>query len=162
MAMCVMAVVGTATLLNATVTGNHATGSGGGLNGGPNALTLKNTILTGNTAAVAGPNCGYGFTSQGYNLIDDLAGCTVAGETATNVVGQDPRLASLDLNDGHTLTRALGGGSPAIDTGNCDLPADQRGVSRPLDGDLDRSPACDIGAYEFEPFVLFLPLTTRQ
>jgi hypothetical protein len=99
------------------VAGNHATDSGGGLNGGPNIFTLKNTILAGNTAEIAGPNCGYGSTSQGHNLIDDVRDCTVLGVTANNIVGQDPLLETLDLNGGATLSQAPQGASPAVDAG---------------------------------------------
>ena len=56
-------------------------------------------------------------------------------------------------NGGPTETHALLVGSPAIDSGDdAACPAtDQRGVARPVDGDLDGTPRCDIGAYEFVP-----------
>jgi CSLREA domain-containing protein len=153
--------LGVATLTNVTVANNHATGSGGGLNGGPANFTLLNTILAGNTAAVAGPNCGYGLTSQGHNLIDNLADCAVSGATTGNITGQAAGLLPLALNGAATLTHALAPGSPALEAGTCALPADQRGVPRPQDGDLDQAPACDIGAYEFQPARLWLPVLFR-
>jgi hypothetical protein len=152
---------GNATLENATIARNHATGDGGGLSGSAASFTLRNTIVALNTAAGSGPDCAGGFTSQGHNLLGDPAGCTVAGSDNGDVIGQDPRLAPLDLNGAATLSHALRGGSPAIDGGSCQIAADQRGVARPVDGDLDGLPACDVGAVEFEPLRLMLPLVMR-
>ena len=149
---------GTAVFTNVTVSNNHATGSGGGLNGEPQNFTLINTILAGNTAVNAGPNCGYGFTSEGFNLVDDVTDCTIMGQTATNIVGQDARLMPLAHNSGQTPTQALLGSSPAVDAGSCLLQSDQRDIERPIDGNLDNDPACDIGAYEFEPLQRYLPI----
>jgi len=59
---------------------------------------------------------------------------------------------TLANNGGPTRTNALVTGSPAIDAindGTCPPPAmDQRGVSRPRDGNRDGGAACDIGAVE--------------
>jgi hypothetical protein len=57
-----------------------------------------------------------------------------------------------------TPTMALGEGSPAIDAGaSVGCPAtDQRGVGRPIDGDKDGTATCDIGAFEFQPMVIFM------
>src|SRR5215217_8763980 len=61
----------------------------------------------------------------------------------------NPRLAN---NGGPTQTHALVRGSPAIDAindGTCPPAAkNQRGVSRPQDGNGDGGPACDIGSFE--------------
>ena len=151
---------GAAALINVTIANNHATTSGGGLSGGAANFTLQNTILADNTAEVSGPNCG-GFTSQGHNLIDDVSGCTISGQATSDIIGQNARLAPLDLNDGDTMTQGVLGGSPAIDHGACVLPADQRGVTRPQDGNLDQVAACDIGAFEFVPARVFLPLVVK-
>jgi hypothetical protein len=50
------------------------------------------------------------------------------------------------------MTHALVG-SPALDAGdNADCPeTDQRGIARPIDGDLDGDAICDIGSFEVVP-----------
>ncbi len=62
----------------------------------------------------------------------------------------NPQLAK---NGGPTPTRALVADSlaiAAVNDGTCLPPAkDQRGVTRPQDGNGDGGPACDIGSYEF-------------
>ncbi|MCZ6768321.1 MAG: hypothetical protein O7D93_03645, partial [Acidobacteria bacterium] len=63
----------------------------------------------------------------------------------------DPLLDPLADNGGPTFTHALLPDSPAIDAGdNAACPdTDQRGLSRPIDGNEDGDAICDIGAYEF-------------
>jgi uncharacterized repeat protein (TIGR01451 family) len=61
-------------------------------------------------------------------------------------------LGPLQDYGGAAFTHPLLGG-PAIDGGtntNCP-PSDQRGVSRPQDGNLNGAATCDIGAYELQP-----------
>jgi hypothetical protein len=62
----------------------------------------------------------------------------------------DPLLGPLQDNGGPTLTFAPLAGSPAVDQGSpAGCPAtDQRGVSRPRDGDGVGGARCDIGAVE--------------
>ena len=58
---------------------------------------------------------------------------------------------TLGDNGGLTRTHALVAGSPAADAvpaGNCVTTTDQRGASRPQDGDGNTVPDCDIGAFE--------------
>ncbi|HKH20293.1 MAG TPA: choice-of-anchor Q domain-containing protein, partial [Gammaproteobacteria bacterium] len=60
---------------------------------------------------------------------------------------------TLANNGGPTLTHALPATSPAVDAvtnvNTCPPPAqDQRGVTRPQDGNGDGGVACDIGSYE--------------
>ena len=177
---------GTMTITNTTITGNRAgrvlsctqggckDGSGGGFAGYFSTSTLKNTILANNTAA-RGPECvsNSSITSGDYNLIKDPSGCTLTGTTTNNITGQDPKLGPLQDNSGSTPTLALLLGSPALDAipngtngcGAAPLDKDQRGIARPLDGNLDTTARCDIGAFEVKPLPLMpqpnQPFTTR-
>jgi hypothetical protein len=118
-------------LLNhCTITGNSVTNAGngtGGVRGDPvGSVTVRNSIITGNTDAnIPGiPNIAPGFISQG-----------------TNIIGTDAQLAPLGNYAGPTQTRALLPGSPARDAAtNSTATTDQRGY--PLFG------TADIGAYE--------------
>jgi len=55
-------------------------------------------------------------------------------------------------------------GSVAIDAGtNSACPAvDQRGIARPVDGNNDGTAVCDVGAYEFMLYRIYLPLVLRN
>jgi CSLREA domain-containing protein len=89
----------------------------------------------------------------GYTVSSD-ASCATA---ATSVASTDPGLVAggpVD-NGGPTPTIALADGSTAIDRvpvgqAGCGAPvtADQRGSTRPVDGDDDGTAACDSGSYE--------------
>ncbi len=154
------------TVENCTITANSASGedaSGGGIYCLENetlkvTMTLKNTILAGNTLSEGGtsPDCNGEFISQGYNLIGDRTGCTFTPQS-TDIVGTsespvDPLLGILTDNDGPTQTHALQPGSPAINAGSCTdisgepITTDQRGESRPKPAGGE----CDIGAYELD------------
>ncbi|MEO8609111.1 MAG: choice-of-anchor Q domain-containing protein [Chloroflexota bacterium] len=143
------------TLNNTTITNNIAdsdhdgVGQGGGLyNGGfGSTVTLQNTLISGNIdQGGEAPDCGgEALTSEDYNLIGTLSGCSVNGTTTHNLSEIDPQLGPLLSNGGPTQTQALLVGSPAINAGNnskCES-IDQRGVARP------QQSLCDIGAYEY-------------
>jgi predicted outer membrane repeat protein len=140
-------------LNNATITDNSATDFGGGISHSPGGtLNLKNTILAGNLGPTAFRDCYGTLNSQGYNLIQDTAGCTIVGDTTGNLVGVAPNLSPLADNGGTTPTHALDSDSPAIDAGSCSgVTVDQRGFMRPVD--IPTIPnvddGCDIGAYEY-------------
>ncbi len=105
-------------------------------------LYLQNNIIA---RSVSGDDCyntGGTIPTNINNLIKDGSCWRV-----TNIItGTDPKLGPLQDNGGNTLTRQLLAGSPAIGAGDnatC-LLTDQRGVSRPPQGN------CDIGAFELE------------
>lgn len=135
-------------VLSSTVSGNTSTSAGttgagaaiadGGVK--KSLLVLRDSIVSGGSAAPASGNCeGAGVQSAGHN-IDSLDQCNFTG--TGDKVNTDPLLAPLAANGGPTRTQALEPRSPAIDAGS-DCPAtDQRGVERPQGTD------CDIGAFE--------------
>lgn len=86
------------------------------------------------------------ITSQGHNLSDSAIPGSVASDRGATPAG----LAPLAENGGPTATHALYKGSAAIDgANNTGCPAtDQRGTTRPQDGDGNGSAICDIGAFE--------------
>src|SRR5262249_42871347 len=99
--------------------------------------------------------------SQGYNLVQNPAG--VPTLISSDLRRVDPGLGSLANNGGPTQTHLLPIGSPAIDAGppggcvdafGAPLTTDQRGRTRPSDGNGDGSTICDIGAVERTPGLL--------
>jgi len=116
---------------------------------------ISNSILSNNTAAMY-QDCltdDTTLTSGDYNLIGNLSGCSVDGNTGSDMYGVDPLLMPLADNGGPTLTHALPNTSLAVDTGNpngCEdevgviLNTDQRGQPRHV------GPRCDVGAFEVQ------------
>lgn len=141
---------GSTTLNNVTV-GENTAASGGGLFNNSAVVYLHNSLLAANVAD-PGPNCsGSAFTSNGYNLIQDEADCSLAGDVTGNILGQDPLLEPLTLYNGSTYIYPLAAASPAVDAGDpLDCPTnDQHGRTRPLDGSMNGTAVCDIGAFEY-------------
>jgi hypothetical protein len=144
-------------LNNVTIAGNTVTGSGGtgaGIELLSGDMTIRNSIVAGNTAASA-PECSFAgnatssITSQGHNILGDTSGCSFTPVTGDEI-GQTALLGPLADNGGPTQTMALLAGSPAIDAGDPGVPGsggtacqatDQRGTARPQG-------ACDAGAFE--------------
>jgi hypothetical protein len=142
---------GAATLTNVTATQNTAAPNGGnGLYNEPGgSVQLRNTILAANGS---GANCaGASVITLGFNL-ESGTGCGLSLARG-DLVNTNPVLGPLQLNGGTTRTHALPPGSPAVDAGtNTECPAtDQRGTTRPLEGNADGRVVCDIGAYELVP-----------
>jgi hypothetical protein len=151
---------GTVTVRNATISGNvgqkrvvnedqlvfdHVTLVGDGITT-TGTTTLGGSILD---AGAGGTACDGAVTSAGDNL-EHGSSCALA--MPGDASGVDPLLGPLQDNGGGTLTHALTAASPAVDaSGACGLTEDQRGETRPLDGNLDSVAACDVGAYELDP-----------
>jgi hypothetical protein len=132
--------IGLAALTFVTVAGNHAAGTGGGLNRiGGGTITEADSIVASNTGSPA-KNCSGTIVDDNFNL--------VFGDNSCPGTAADPKLGSLASNGGPTQTLALQTGSAAIDEVpimNCPVHTDQRGINRP------QGTVCDAGSYEFAP-----------
>lgn len=125
---------GTAWIYQSTFDGN--TSSSLATNG---ATHLYNSIVAN---SINGVDCEGTLTTNINNLIEDgSCGATLTG---------DPVLGPLVNSGGSTQTHLPLTGSPAIDAADsatC-LSTDQRGITRPQDGNNDGVAICDIGAVE--------------
>jgi hypothetical protein len=144
----------TATINSSTISGNTSTNGGGIYNNF--TATLNNSLIALNTGADGPDLLGRGSRGKPFsgnsNLIGNADGSEAFGPT-TNQLGStgnpiNPLLGALQDNGGRTFTHALLAGSPAIDAGTTALATDQRGVSRPQNGDGLGGAQSDIGAFE--------------
>ena len=157
---------------NTTFSSNSAGRDGGGaLN--KRTMTIGFSTFHGNAAVRTGGGIATTFTSAIDPTSSEVSNTIVAASTNGDCEGNGTFVASNNLatgscgsvavagldgslldNGGPTLTHAVPAESNAVDAavGECP-PTDQRGQIRPIDGDDDGTPTCDIGAFEFAPFV---------
>jgi hypothetical protein len=157
---------------NCTITANTADSDANGLGDGGGIFSaqagtyydtnLYNTILAGNSdLGGEAPDCSGYLGSSQFNLVGNMNGCGFAALewdiTGSAEAPVYPGLGPLEDNGGPTRTHALLAGSPAIDAGHPYIfPAtDQRGVTRPLDGNNDGTAYSDIGAFELPPMQIW-------
>jgi CSLREA domain-containing protein len=121
-------------------------------------LRVRNSVIAGNheywgDEPVNCRNLGGSFSYQAIGLLrnDEQSNCGADlfvpdEQTFTLVLAQAPS------SDGKTSFHPLLPGSPAVDAGigGC-IAQDQRGVTRPQDGNGDGVAVCDLGAYELTP-----------
>ena len=169
----------TMVIANSTISGNHASGAGGGMFAKYRPLEVDNSTITGNTAVFdfgAGlylytdteieSTIVAGNTSQDGLLASDVGGAASITITGANnlivaptlpvppdTISADPMLGPLQDNGGVTMTHALLPGSPAIDHGNNIkvFAYDQRRSDEATPYGYERvvGANADIGAFEF-------------
>lgn len=137
---------GTLTMTNSTLSGNESVNGGALYNENlTDTVFVVNSILANSRMS---SDCWGSLTDGGHNISsDDTCSLQVANDSLPDT---DPLLKLLLDYGGPTWTHALQPNSPALDAADdthCPI-MDQRGVSRPQDGDNDGVPQCDIGSYE--------------
>lgn len=149
---------GDVTLRDVTLTGNQAAVTAGGLwhaDSGGSRVRVRNTIMAENSSPAVN-DCEGHIASEGYNLIGTIDGCGLEVQasdlTGSDEARQDPELSgSLALNGGSTDNLVPLEGSVVIDAGGGCHETDQRGRTRPVNGDGRNGAQCDIGAVEWQP-----------
>ncbi|MEG4010504.1 choice-of-anchor Q domain-containing protein, partial [Microcoleus sp. Pol1C5] len=157
------------TILNTTIADNSAGWVGGGIFAAANNVTLKNTILSNNTAANGGNPWGIQqhvtaqYSDGGGNFQWPAKNPNDGSDfnATASITIADPLLGPLQNLNG-ALVRPLLAGSPAIDKGIATgAPAtDQRGVTRPQDGDSIPGAIVDSGSFELGGSVVPVPTPT--
>lgn len=151
-------------LVNNTISGNGASDAARSIFNESGSINVLNTIIGSDNSSTPASLAG-SFISRGNNIITDARNSTGFTNGLNNDQVSDeniinPLLGILTDNGGHTDTRALHSGSPAIDAGNdcvligkCPsaillngLSSDQRGRYQRKFGN-----AVDIGAFEAGP-----------
>ncbi|MEM7153288.1 MAG: choice-of-anchor Q domain-containing protein [Myxococcota bacterium] len=159
------------TALNTTFSGNDATGTGGGLWLGSNSTARFNNVTVTNNTGLGGglqawagasaefintlvagnvdggglpSDCSGPIVSNGHNLIEDTAACTITGPATNDIYATAPDLGPLSMNGGRSPTHELLPTSAALEAGDAATcrGVDQRGEPRP------GGAVCDIGSFE--------------
>jgi serine protease len=143
---------------NRNQVGQSETGAGIAVHAGASAR-LRNSVVAynhGYSPLGEHGNCSGALTSLGNN---QDSGTTCGFGQSTDRVNARSNLAPLADNGGPTETHSLLATSAAIDDGGCvsTIPTDQRGVSRPRDGNRNGTARCDEGALELDPAVPAAP-----
>ncbi|MGH9458726.1 MAG: Calx-beta domain-containing protein [Thermoanaerobaculia bacterium] len=167
---------GSVTLRNATLSGNDASRGGGAFvsatlivehvtfssntAGGGGIFNLDGTVRAKNTlfGASSCDNVIGTWEGEGVNLDSGTSCAALLGGTANATLALGP----LADNGGPTPTHAPGTGSAAIDSaadcttfgGGSSITEDQRGETRPLDGNGDGTALCDAGAVEIASYAI--------
>jgi CSLREA domain-containing protein len=158
--------VGRLELSNCTISGNAAGTAGAAIDrAAAGQLQIDYCTIVDNTNRPGDPTI-FGFlggllSDARYSLVEGacMAGlddtrCLYLSSKLEEVPVTDLGLEPLSTNVGYTPTHALTLDSPALDVvpaaAACPA-ADQRGVLRPIDADLDGDARCDAGAYERGP-----------
>lgn len=136
------------TLANSTVAFNHVgfgPGVGSGLYSSGAPVTLRNSLIAGNTGPHDNSDLG-GPPGTSVTATNNLVVSSSLPLPLGNVVNVCPKLDPLADNGGHTRTHGLNHASVAIDSGDAgNTTTDQRGAARPSGA------AADIGAFERQP-----------
>ena len=133
-------------LLYSTFAFNESSGPGNGIGSDTSDISVEGLIVSNHAQDCNGPLS----DTTGVNLDTD-------GECFTDPedINGGARLRPLDNYGGRTPTHALKATSAALDaapTSECPPPArDQRGVTRPKNGDGEPGSRCDLGSFEREP-----------
>jgi CSLREA domain-containing protein len=155
-------------LWNVTIANNESTIPAALTNSG-NIQVMAHTIVANNTGGDCNDTGTVNPLNEHHNLSSDTS-CSTVMTNESDQTNTDPKLLPLAVNGGPTETVALAADSPAIDAGDplgcksygLPLTTDQRGWPRTVDGDVDGTAVCDIGAFEAPPpYQLWLPLIMR-
>lgn len=148
------------TLENVTITSNTTSNVGGGIFNDGSDFVIKQSIISGNYGlpgreinSTGGVIIANNFNIFGLNDDASVLGVTVGPSDIVPSVAALTDIVDVNLldNGGPTPTHALAVNSPALDAipaASCSLLTDQTGKDRPIDGNVDGTADCDIGAYE--------------
>ena len=144
---------GTAVITNVTIANNAPGTDRPGINFNPQTgldLYVTNSILFGNAGgSIHIPDANDAHIS--YSAVE-------GGWPGTGNISDNPQFVDAAHGD-----YRLQFGSPAIDTGanNGASLYDLLGILRPQDGDLDGTAVSDMGAYEWLPYQVYLPVIVK-